>query len=75
MAPEHNELHSRLGRLEGKIDSVLDNQLDVKRRAEQLETRMSVVEAKVNRWGGGIAVILGIYVFIGEKIRNVLFGS
>lgn len=75
MAPEHNELHSRLGRLEGKIDSVLDNQIDVKHRAEQLENRMSVVEAKVNRWGGALAVILAVYVFIGDRIRNVLFGS
>jgi hypothetical protein len=73
---EHEEnLHRSLGNIEGKLDTVIDNQTDFKRRHESLEGRVGQLENRVNRWGGAIGVLLGIYVFIGDRIRSIFFGS
>ena len=72
---ENSQIHHALGNLEGKIDSVLENQADFKRRHESLEGRVGSLENRVHRWGGALAVILGVYVFIGDRVRSIFFGS
>lgn len=72
---EHNEFQRSFYKMEAKLDAILQNQEDFKDGHGKLADRVTAVEGKINRWGGGLAVILGVYVFIGDRIRSVFFGS
>lgn len=75
-----------LGRIEGKLDALVGTQAAAERlshekhkehdeRFEQHANKINNIDGKLNRWGGGLAVIVAIVTFFGDKIRHALFGS
>ena len=75
MAPDANDIHRSLGRLEGKMDAILQTVAEAAitsaarykethEQTEKLEGRLRVVEAKMN-WYAGIGVVAG---FIGTQL-------
>ena len=56
-----------LGRLETKIDQLLE-------RTSDQEQRIRSVESKLHWYSGGVAVFVGVFTFLGEKIRATVFG-
>lgn len=56
-----------LGRLETKIDQLLE-------RTGDQEQRIRRVESKLHWYSGVIAAFVGVFTFFGEKIRAAVFG-
>ena len=65
-----------IGRMEGKLDLILDRMDRVDRTAEKLDERLDAVEAKVNGWHnkviGAGAVIGIIFGLIGSKLAKYI---
>lgn len=72
---EHNEFQRSFYKMEAKLDAILQNQEDFKNGHDKLSDRVTAVEAKVNKWGGALSVLLALYVFFGEQIRGAFFGK
>ena len=75
MAPDANDIHRSLGRLEGKMDALIITMADsaaisaarykeTMTYTEEVEVRLRTVEAKMN-WYAGIGVVVG---FIGTQL-------
>jgi hypothetical protein len=69
MAPDNNEIHRALGRLEGKMDSILTTvseaavtsatrHKEFHEKHEELDGRLRTVENKLN-WYAGVGVVVG----------------
>lgn len=74
MAPEQHELHRALGRLEGKLDAVLENQERAVSETKDINQRVSKVEAKLNWYAGVSAAFIAAVSMFGDRIRHALFG-
>lgn len=79
MAPDANEIHRALGRLEGKMDAILTTIADAAvtsasrhkeyhEKHEEHDTRLRKVENKLN-WYAGAGVVAG---FVGTQLITPL---
>lgn len=65
--PDENKILLLLGRLEGKVDSILKTQASYDHKISQLDRRMNHLERIQAYWAGG-AALLGIITGIGIQI-------
>lgn len=74
-----------VGRLEQKVDTILENQSRFMDLHEKLDTRLTgkhdhlssrigSVENKIHWYTGGMATISAAFVLLGEQIKRALFG-
>jgi hypothetical protein len=74
-----------LGRIEGKLDQIIETQQGFVQRHERLDekitdkheklsTRIGAVENKIHWYTGGMAAISAAFVFMGDQIRRIVFG-
>ena len=75
-----------LGRIEGKLDALVGTQAaaekhyaekhkDHEAKIDDLSKKTADIDNKMNRYGGGLAVLVAIVTFFGDKIRHAIFGS
>lgn len=79
--PSHNDIYLKLGRFEGDIDAVMKGISDLKETMkdgfEQVNTRLTALEAKENERHGAWKVTAAVAAFIGaiaSAIGNYLLG-
>jgi hypothetical protein len=63
-----------VGRLEQKVDTILENQERFMQKHDKLATRIGSVENKIHWYTGGMAVISASFVFMGDQIRKTFLG-
>lgn len=62
------------GRLEQKVDTILENQNRFMQMHEKLEDRIGSVETKLHWYTGSVAAISAMFMFMGDQIRKVFLG-
>lgn len=70
--PEISE--REVGRLEQKVDQIIENQERFMQLHDKLDNRIGSVENKLHWYTGGLAAISATFVFMGEQIRRVFLG-
>lgn len=65
------EIHRALGRIEGKQDSILNTQSELKAAHSTLRKDIDDVRSKLNWYSGALAVIGFAAVFLKDKIIGV----
>lgn len=62
------------GRLENKVDTIIENQERFMKMHEKLEDRIGGVENKLHWYTGSVAAISAVFMFMGDQIRRVFLG-
>ena len=63
-----------VGRLEQKVDTILENQDRFMAMHDRLEDRLGSVESKLHWYTGSVAAISAMFMFMGDQIRRVFLG-
>lgn len=69
--PETTEIIRSLGRIEGKIESLIAVQGDLKGEHKLLRKDLDAVNARLNRFSGALAVGSFSLVFLKDKILGL----
>jgi hypothetical protein len=70
-SPDTTEIIRSLGRIEGKIESLISTQVDLKGEHKTLRKDLDTLNAKVNRFSGALAVGSFVLVTFKDKIAGV----
>ncbi|RTL89221.1 hypothetical protein EJV44_22420 [Ancylobacter aquaticus] len=77
MTPNDPEVHRALGRIEGKLDGLSLNAVTEREARIKLEGRVEALEAgqarhanKLAYWGGGLAVLAGLWTLFRAKLER-----
>lgn len=66
-----DDLQRSMGRVESKLDAVLDHQRQYMEKHDKLETRIGSVENKLHWYSGIIAASMAGLTVFGEQIRKL----
>lgn len=73
--PEHGWSARAFGRMEGKLDLILNMQAAQKETTDGLsakldkhDARLTVVESRITKWGGALAILLGLFALYGKPV-------
>lgn len=73
MNAAQNEIIRTLGRVEGKLDLLIDNHDDLKEDHETTKASLASVQKKVNWYSGAIATVGLLGLFLKDRLKELFF--
>lgn len=68
-SPDLTEIHRSVGRIEGKLDTFINQMAEHDKRTTELEVRTRKVENRQHWYAGAGAVVGGLVAWLGNHLR------